>query len=97
MRIDKIVKEATLERFVIDDYDIVSEYGDELQFYSYPDLALDAIEYIDGNTLDIDEIKSILKNILLDNNGCPVITDGYRMPNKVMLSAYNHLKQSLIG
>ena len=96
MKIGKIVKQAALQKYIIGDNDIINEYGDELQFYSYPDLALETIEYIDGNTLDIEEIKSLLKNILLDSNGCPVITDGYRMPNKVMLCAYNHLKTKLI-
>jgi hypothetical protein len=96
MKLNDIVQEATLEKFIIVDEDIVAEYGDELEFYSYPDVAIESLIFIEENDVNYDETVDILKLIILNSNGTPVITSGYKMPNRVMLAAYNLMKQALL-
>ena len=96
MRLDSIAKISTLQKFIISEPDIVLDYGDELEFYSYPEESKQHLKFINDNNLDYQNTIEILKLMILDKNGMPVITDGYKMPNRVMLCAYNRLKNELM-
>jgi len=93
MKLNSIVQSATLERFIIDDEEIVAEYGDELEFYAYHDAALAGLNFIEEHEVTYEETVDILKLLILNKDGLPVVKSGYKLPNKVMLAAYSLMKQ----
>ena len=96
MKLKLLAKTPELIKITIDDQDIVTEYGEALDFYVYDRQPMETfLKFAAGDRRDFAEMAAVLKDMILDEDGSPVITDEQRLPSKVMIAAFTRLVAQL--
>lgn len=96
MKLKLLAKTPELIRITIDDEDIVKEYGESLDFYVYDRQPMETfLKFAAGDRRDFAEMAAVLKDMILDEQGQPVITDQARLPSRVMIAAFTRLVSQL--
>ena len=99
MQLSKLATEPTLKKLTLDEDKLVEKYGEPLEFYIYVRLPLDEYmelaETMSAETLDFQKIITFSKNLMLDDNGKPVVQGKKVLPNDVALAAMNKVASEL--
>lgn len=96
MKLANLAAKPQLVRVVITDEDVVKQYGDELEFWVYD--RQDMETFIKLATLDntnFQEVAEIVKKMILDESGQPVIHDGFVLPIDIMMKAIQKVVDTL--
>lgn len=87
MNLKDLAGKPQLKKITISDANIVQRYGDELEFYIYDRQPLDRfIRMATASTGDQVELFHMVNDLVLDETGAPVVTDGNVLPNDVTLA-----------
>lgn len=97
MNISEFKIKPKIIQITIDDEAIVKEYGDEINFYMYDHLDLTTYFQFfkaqnEGNT---DQLLKIVKTIILDEAGKPVMNDEYELPVDIFTNAVIKITEHL--
>lgn len=96
MKLTQITAEPKLIEVKLDDKDIVKEYGEALSFYTYDrqpmDVFLKLANLTDKNT---GELIDIVKGLILDEEGKPVLSDKNMLPTNVLMKAIAKVTEQL--
>tara|TARA_R100001460_G_scaffold98254_1_gene141015 strand:+ start:208 stop:504 length:297 start_codon:yes stop_codon:yes gene_type:complete len=93
MKLSELAKKPQLVKLTISKQEIVDKYGDELEFYMYDRQSLDVFSKLANATTDnVGEYMSVLSDIILKEDGSPVMDGEMVLPIDVMTEA-----MSLIG
>lgn len=96
MKLKALAKQAELIKVTIDDEDIVKEYGEPLDFYVFDRQPMETfLKFAASGNQDMSMMASIMKDMILDEDGTPVITDGFMLPSKVLVSAFTRVVAQL--
>lgn len=96
MKLSELAKEPQLIKLTIDEPKIVEKYGDELEFYMYDRQSIDIFSKLaDVNEDNIGGYIPILQNIILNEDGRPVITDAEVLPMDVLTEAMKIIGEKL--
>lgn len=86
MKLSELAKKPQLVKIVMEDEDTVKEYGEPLEFYTWDRQPMDvflklaAIDQRDSNS-----IIEAVRNLILDENGKPVIDGEVTLPTRIMM------------
>jgi hypothetical protein len=97
MNISEFKIKPKLIEILIDDKDIVEQYGDSIKFHMYDHLDLTTYfkffrAQSEGNT---DDLLKIVKTIVLDEKGKPVMTSEYELPVDIFTNAVIKITEHL--
>jgi len=93
MKLSELAKKPQLVKLTISKQELVEKYGDELEFYMYDRQSLDVFSKLANATTDnVGEYMSVLSDIILKEDGSPVMDGEMVLPIDVMTEA-----MSLIG
>jgi len=96
MKLSQIAKEPVLVELILDDKDVVKEFGEPLVFYTWDRQPMDVfmrLANIDQkNTGDLIEI---VKTLILDENGKQVLNDKNMLPTSVLMKAIQKVTEQL--
>ena len=96
MKLKSLAKQAELIKVTIDDEAIVQAYGEPLDFYVYDRQPMETfLKFASGGGQDVQVMGQIMKDMILDEDGTPVITDGYMLPSNVLVAAFTKLVAQL--
>lgn len=96
MKLSELAKQPQLVKLTIDKKELVEKYGDELEFYMYDRQSLDVFSKLANATKDnVGDYMSILVDIMLDENGEPIMKDGNVLPIDVMTEAMGQIGSTL--
>lgn len=96
MKLSELAKKPQLVEITIDKKELVEKYGDALTFYMYDRQSLDVFSKLANATQDnIGEYMNILTDIILNEDGNPVMADGHVLPIDVMTEAMSLIGQKL--
>jgi hypothetical protein len=95
MKLVNIAKTPTLISVKLDDEDTIKEYGEALEFWCYDRQPLDTFMKFAGRANDPGVMVEILKELILDEDGTPVMKDGLILPSKIVLRVANKLMDTL--
>lgn len=96
MKLTELAKKPQLVEIKIDDKEIVEKYGDELLFFIHDRLPLDTYTSLASiKTDDPAAMYSLIKDLILDENGHPVMSEGNVLPIDVMNSAVIKVTENL--
>ncbi len=88
MKLSELAKKPTLQKITITEPALVEKYGDELEFFLYDRQPLDIFTKLaDVKEDNIGEYMNILKDIIRNENGEPVMTEELTLPIDVMTEA----------
>lgn len=96
MKLSELAKEPTLIKLTISEPNLVEKYGDELEFFMYDRQSLDVFSKLaEVNEDNIGGYMNILQNIILNENGHPVITETEVLPMDVLTEAMKLIGEKL--
>jgi hypothetical protein len=96
MNLTELAKKPQLVEIKINDTEIVEKYGDELLFFIHDRLPLETYTSLASvKTDDPGAMYSLIKDLILDENGHPVMSEGNVLPIDVMNAAVMKVTDSL--
>lgn len=96
MKLSELAAKPQLQEIIIDDKDIVEEYGDSLSFFVMDRLPIETYTKLASvKTEDAGEMYNVIKDLILDEKGLPVMADGNVLPMDVMTAAVVKVTESL--
>lgn len=88
MKLQQLASKPTLTKIVIDDEDIVKEYGEELEFYIYdrqPMSVFMKLASMDQNENSLEDLAHIVEDMIMDEQGKKIINKDVSLPIDVMV------------
>lgn len=96
MKLSELAAKPQLQEIIIDDKDIVEEYGDSLSFFVMDRLPIETYTKLASvKTEDAGEMYNVIKDLILDEKGLPVMADGNVLPMDVMTAAVIKVTETL--
>ena len=96
MNLKDLAAKPQLIKITIDDEEIIKEYNEPLEFYAYDKQPMEVfLKVASSRNHSVDELGLILKDMILDSEGNPVIVDGLMLPSRVLMSAFAKLVEVL--
>lgn len=96
MDLKELSKQPKLIEIVIDDEKIVEKYGDSLTFYAYDRQPLDLYGKLSKMTDDdYEHMQDVFKELILDKEGNPVISEKEILPIDVTMAAVTKVGEVL--
>ena len=96
MKITQLSAKPQLIEFTLDDTDIVTKYGEAIVFWSWDRQPMDTFMKLASATeSNVTNIISIVKDLILDEAGKPVITADTMLPTDVLMRAISKITESL--
>ena len=96
MKLKELASKPQLKEIVIDRAEIVEKYGDSLSFYIQDKIPLET--YSKMATLDhknVGQMIGMMKDMILDEQGLPVMSDGEVLPMDVLNAAVEKVTENL--
>jgi hypothetical protein len=96
MKLKDLAKTPELIQIVIDDEEIIKEYGEPLEFWTYDRQPMETfLKFASGDNKDFASMAMVLKDMVLTESGEPVITEGQILPSRVMVATFTRLASQL--
>jgi len=96
MKLSELAKKPQLQKITITNETLVEKYGDELDFYVYDRQPLDIFTKLaDVKEDNVGEYINILKDIIRNEEGNPVMTEELSLPIDVMTEAMKLIGEHL--
>jgi hypothetical protein len=96
MLLSKIAKEPTLVELKLDDKDTVKEFGEALVFYTWDRQPMDVFMRLANlNEKNTGDLINIVKTLILDEEGKPVLNDKNMLPTSVLMKAIQKVTEQL--
>lgn len=97
MNLKDLAKQPQLIKLTLDDEDIVKEYGEPLDFWTWDRQPMDMFLKIAARgSEDMGEMVNVLKDLVLDEDGNKVMVDGLVLPSKVLMATFSKMV-SILG
>ena len=81
MKLSELAAKPQLKEIIIEDKDIVESYGDSLSFFIQDRLPIETYTRLATvKTDDAGQMYNIIKDLILDEDGMPVMSDGNVLP-----------------
>ena len=96
MNLKDLAKTPTLVKVVIDSEDILAEYGEPLEFYTYDRQPMDVfLKVAASDRQDFSQLVDVLKTMVLDEEGNMVMKDGLILPSRVLVAVFSKMVEVL--
>lgn len=96
MKITQLAKKPQLIEIKITDEQIVKEFGEPIEFYTYDRQPLDVFMKLATATQSGgSDVINIVKDLILDENGNKVLIDDNALPISVMIKAVEVITEAL--
>ena len=96
MDLRKLASKPQLVKLSLDSEEIVSEYGEALEFYVYDRLPMDTYGRLASlDNTDASVMYNTVKDLILDESGAPVISGDLTLPMNVMNAALTKVVEHL--
>jgi hypothetical protein len=96
MKLSQLAAKPQLIKVELDDTDTVKEFGEAIEFYTWDRQPLDIfMKLANAQQQDIGQMIDIVRTMILDEAGKPIIDKDSMLPTNVMLRAIQKIVESL--
>ena len=96
MKLKELASKPQLKEIVIDNEKIVEKYGDSLSFYIQDKIPLEQYRKMATlNQEDVGHMIGMMKEMILDEDGLPVMSEGEVLPMDVLNAAVEKVTENL--
>lgn len=96
MKLTQLASKPQLVKFTIDDAALVAKYGEPIEFWSWDRQPMDVFMKLASATeSNVTNIISIVKDLVLDENGKAIITPEAMLPTDVLMAAIGKITTAL--
>lgn len=89
MKLSELAKEPKLTKIILNEDPIIQKYEEPVEFWIYDRVDMEtfmALANLEGNQ-DIRDVVKVMENLILDENGKKILSDGKVLPNDIMIKA----------
>lgn len=97
MQLTELAKEPKLVKITIDSPEMVEKYGEAVEFWVYDRVDMETfmkLASLEGGN-NMSDIVSVMKKLILDDKGKPVISNNRVLPNDIMIKAVEKTVEAL--
>ena len=96
MKLTQITAKPKLVKMILDDEDIVKEYGEALEFWIYDRQPMDQfVRLAQMKPEDFQEMVAMVNGMVLDEDGHPVVKDDLVLPTGIMTKVIGKVVETL--
>ena len=96
MKLTQLAAKPQLVKIVLNDEDVVKEFGEELEFFIYDRQPMDKfIRLAQMKGEDMSELIAAVNDMVLDEEGNSIIKDGLVLPTNVMTKVIGKVVETL--
>jgi hypothetical protein len=97
MNIKKFASTPTLVEIILDSEDLMERYGEPITFYTYDVVPLSKyFDFYNARTnSEFDQLNKIMKTMILDEKGNPVLAQNEDLPIDIAAAAINKIGEML--
>lgn len=96
MKLSQLTAEPKLIEIIIDDKDVVEEYGEALTFYTYDRQPMDVfLRLANIDQKNAGDLINIVKTLILDEKGNQIVSDKSVLPTGVLMKAIAKVSELL--
>lgn len=96
MKLRELAKKPQLIKITIDDAEIVAEYGEAIEFWTWDRQPMDVfLKLSQINTEDPKSIVEIVRGLILDEDGQPIIEGDVGLPVKILMAVITKVVENL--
>lgn len=96
MKLSELAREPQLIKISIDDQEIIDEYKEAVEFWTWDRQPMDTFMKMAAvNPDDYSSIVTAVRGLVLDESGRPMLTDKASLPTKVMLRVIARVVEGL--
>lgn len=96
MKLSEITKQPQLIEITIDDEEIVKDFGEPLTFHTWDRQPVEVFFKVTQNANDNpDEMLKVIKELVLDEKGKPILTGNTQLPAKVFVKVIGKITELL--
>ena len=96
MKLSQIARKPQLIEVTVSDKEIVKEYGEAISFWTWDRQPLEV--FLKLSSIDDSNSSALMesvRNLVLDENGKPILTDDISLPNNILLKVITKVVESL--
>jgi hypothetical protein len=96
MKISELAKKPQLISVIIDDEDIVAEFGESIEFWTWDRQPMDV--FLKLASINPDQTATVIqavRELILDEQGEPVLTQDHVLPTMVMMRVITRVVDGL--
>lgn len=96
MKLNQLAAKPQLVKVEINDEDVITQFGEPLEFYIYDRQSMET--FVKLATLDytnFGEVANLVKELVLDEEGKPVIHDDDVLPTNILMKAITTVVETL--
>lgn len=96
MKLSQIAAEPQLVELTLDDKEIVKQFGEPLSFYTWDRQPMDVFMRLANlDQKNTGELINVVKTLILDDEGKPVLNDKNMLPTGVLMKAIAKVTEQL--
>ena len=102
MKLSTLSKKPVLVEILIDDEEIVKEYGEALSFHTWDRQPMHVFVQLanlsqdtEKSTPNIGEMLNLVRTLILDEKGKEIITDDSSLPTDVLIKVIDKITETL--
>jgi len=96
MKLSEITSKPKLVEVSLDDKEILKLYGEALTFYTWDRQPMDVFMRLANLTeKNTSDLINIVKTLILDENGTPILSDDNMLPTSVLMKAIAKVTEQL--
>lgn len=96
MKLNQLAAKPKLITVTLDDEDIVKEFGEPVEFYTWDRQPLDTfMKLANANQQDQSQMINIVRTLILDEKGKEIINDENMLPTTILIKAIAKIVEKL--
>ncbi|MEN9296028.1 MAG: hypothetical protein RJA42_294 [Bacteroidota bacterium] len=96
MKLNNLIAKPQLVKMTLDDADIVKKYGEPIEWFVWDRQPLQTFfKFASENGGNVENIFLVLKEMILDENGKPLLTGEETLPTDVLIRVMNKMSEVL--
>lgn len=96
MKLTELAAKPQLIKLVLDDADVIEQYKEPLEFYTWDRQPLDVfVKLAQINNSNIGDVIDIVRTMILDESGNQVIANDAMLPSNILIRAIGKITDTL--
>jgi hypothetical protein len=96
MKLSQLASKPQLIMVTLDDSDTIKEYNEPLEFYTWDRQPMDVfMKLAHATESNVSNVIEIVKDLILDEHGKPILTADNMLPTKVLMRAIAKVTEAL--
>ena len=96
MKLNTLIAKPQLVKCVLDDEDTIKEFGEPIEWWVWDRQPLETFfKFAGAEGTNSDVIMNIMRDMILDESGKPLLVDGQTLPSKVLVRVMTKMTELL--